>query len=422
MFTERCISRLLLLLGLVGSARTGQVSTSTAYRPKGYCSARSGAPLHVPGPPTCPPVASVWDDKTSPWTTTPLCSTTDSTDYCLFATSAFRNGHGISLVSSPHVAAELAGHDAFADAPDPRRPRPPKWRLDHVGGGRGRGAVASGPVRRGEVIVADVPALLLDTAFLRAVRPHHRRRLLRRALAALPEATQAEVLGLSHGDGPQPLDGILALNAHGVGMDDGRILLALFPNIARINHSCRPNAYLRFHPSRLTAEIISYTAIPAGHEILISYAPLADSRDDRQAHLLQHWGFTCTCALCRLPAAAAERIDSEFRRRRTRELETSVYHAMREGYFQDAVHMAREWAMFAEQEALPVPEHELNTLLAGLYEGYGDLANATRHARIALDGWLRLGSVDGEQRERARVMLERVVCQREGAKRRKEVC
>lgn len=86
-------------------------------------------------------------------------------------------------------------------------------------------------------------------------------------------------------------------------------------------------------------------------------------------------------------------------------LKATVLDARSEGFYQDAITMAEEWLMFSEWERLPPLEPEYHDALADLYFLNGDMLNATRYARMAVDGWVRFGSVDDSELERARVFL-----------------
>ncbi|RMZ88873.1 hypothetical protein DV736_g3892, partial [Chaetothyriales sp. CBS 134916] len=82
---------------------------------------------------------------------------------------------------------------------------------------------------------------------------------------------------------------------------DGATARGVFPTIARLNHSCIPNAQGNFN--RNVAEgsftIHALRDIPAGEEITVSYLhdELA-SRDEREQWLHQIYGFWCKCGIC----------------------------------------------------------------------------------------------------------------------------
>ncbi|KAL2258178.1 hypothetical protein VTK26DRAFT_8625 [Humicola hyalothermophila] len=326
---------------------------------------------------------------------------------CLFSSLNFRDGHGLSVVASTTVVSNLVSVGAFSDEPRPLRTQhshglEPTYRIVPVDG-KGTGVVAVRNIRRGEIIMVDVPALLIGVTFLAETKPHHRRRILRQAIRQLPEETQTKIYRLHRGASKYEIDAILGPNSNTVTLGDDEAHVGLFTEVARINHSCRPNAYYRFSERRLTMEVITYHAINAGEEILVSYVPIETPIESRRQYLKSNWEFDCGCALCRGSEADIE--DSESWRRRMKSLKASVLSAREEGFYQDAINMVEDWLMFAELDRVPPLLAEYHGTLADLYFLNGDMANATRYARMAVDGWAKLGSVDDDNLERARLFL-----------------
>ncbi|TVY29671.1 SET domain-containing protein [Lachnellula hyalina] len=79
-------------------------------------------------------------------------------------------------------------------------------------------------------------------------------------------------------------------------MDDEHV--GIFPKIARINHSCKPNTLNWW--SVKTRRRIMYTSrdIEKDEEITVSYIPLLKTTMARQ-HRLKQYGFTCDCSACK---------------------------------------------------------------------------------------------------------------------------
>eukprot|EP01052_Picozoa_sp_SAG31_P012303 SAG31_NODE_717_length_12611_cov_25.933104_4_plen_672_part_00 len=87
-----------------------------------------------------------------------------------------------------------------------------------------------------------------------------------------------------------------------------RIGLGCFPNVALLNHSCRPNAVLRFKlcapapapPAPPVAELVAIAGIAEGEEVTISYGPVAGWMDAsaRMQALQEQYFFRCHCAEC----------------------------------------------------------------------------------------------------------------------------
>lgn len=72
---------------------------------------------------------------------------------------------------------------------------------------------------------------------------------------------------------------------------------ALFPTVARINHSCAPNAHAHSQPKSGSQVVYSLRDINPGDEIEIAYFDLTMPVNDRQLRA-QSWGFQCTCRAC----------------------------------------------------------------------------------------------------------------------------
>lgn len=98
--------------------------------------------------------------------------------------------------------------------------------------------------------------------------------------------------------------GIMLTNAFNVDVQDGQgsCHRALFPNVARINHSCAPNAHVCYYPSsnhssRGRMVIHALRDLQAGEEVVISYFNILLPRSERQQKT-QKWGFACACQVC----------------------------------------------------------------------------------------------------------------------------
>ncbi|KAK3324824.1 hypothetical protein B0T19DRAFT_239487 [Cercophora scortea] len=358
-------------------------------------------------------IPDIESDSVLPWTFPPKCpglqtdNSTGSKLHCIFTSAEFRNGHGLSLITSTTTASNLVGLDAFDDRPTPqaaerRAAWGPAYEVVEIGG-KGKGLVASRTIRRGEIILVDFPAILIATSFLADTKPHHRRRLIKQAISQLPEETRRRFYALSRGPEKYEVDAIVGVNSNSVMLGDNDLHVGVFTEAARINHGCQPNAAYRFSQRRLTMEIVAYHTIEAGEEITMSYVPITTPASERRKHLQENWGFACQCSLCHADELALG--ESENNRRRMTELRDSILDARKNGYFQDAINIAGDWLQFSEWERVPPLLPEYHETLAELYFLNGDLVNATRYGRMSLDGWVKFGSVDDDSLERARGFL-----------------
>lgn len=75
----------------------------------------------------------------------------------------------------------------------------------------------------------------------------------------------------------------------------------LYLTQSKINHSCNPNAEIRFPYSNHVLEVVALREIEADQEICISYldeCQLSRSRHSRQKYLQENYLFLCDCEKC----------------------------------------------------------------------------------------------------------------------------
>ncbi|KAG0647468.1 SET domain-containing 5 [Hyphodiscus hymeniophilus] len=177
------------------------------------------------------------------------------------------------------------------------------WRLETIPG-KGKGLIASEDIVSGTLILSDFP--LLKTDVITSMETVERD--LARALKALPKTHQRAFLSLHNNyPGKNPLSNIIRSNGYPLG--PGSEVGGVFPNLSRINHSCKPNAKHSWNPALQKYVVYAIRSITKGQEILVSYLSGGDSQQ-RQRELKDNFGFTCACELCSLPALALRASDS----------------------------------------------------------------------------------------------------------------
>ncbi|KAE9964231.1 hypothetical protein BLS_008533 [Venturia inaequalis] len=107
--------------------------------------------------------------------------------------------------------------------------------------------------------------------------------------ASEPEKSQADVLGL-----------IFRSNAYKTGDE-----IALFPKIARINHSCRPNTSYYWNAKLQRRIVYANRRIEKGEELSDSYISLLVTKDERRKSL-EPYGFKCHCEACQTNTKASD--------------------------------------------------------------------------------------------------------------------
>ena len=77
---------------------------------------------------------------------------------------------------------------------------------------------------------------------------------------------------------------------------------AVLPTMARVNHSCQPNAEFVTDQGKEFQKLVAIGIIDKDEEITINYLPMeeegTDIREIRQRFLRTHYGFTCSCRCC----------------------------------------------------------------------------------------------------------------------------
>jgi len=189
---------------------------------------------------------------------------------------------------------------------------PPGTYIVKPSNGKGLGLFAAHDLDVGDIVMRETPPLkIVPPDFVKgsgypmsAVA-----KLVRKEFEGLSAAEQEEVMSLTyHATSTEEatmdkLGIIFRTNAYNSGDQIG-----LFPKIARINHSCRPNASY-YWSDKLNKRIVYATRkIKEGEEVFVSYIPLLLTQEERQKRL-DRYGFKCSCDACAQERAAQEASD-----------------------------------------------------------------------------------------------------------------
>ncbi|ERT00220.1 hypothetical protein HMPREF1624_03591 [Sporothrix schenckii ATCC 58251] len=331
----------------------------------------------------------------SPWSHPPACSEVNTTTskpasdtlrFCVYTHASY--GGGISIVATPETAAGLA---AVLDQASVAKAAPPingpHLKIQHIPG-KGLGVVAGQAIPRGTVLLRDHARLLADVRFPLHVRRAQGQTLLHKAAGRLPDPDDVRSLSRSVKAKPGEARGvleenILSTNSFAVTVE-GFAYMALFPEIARINHACKPTALTRFNNKDLTQQVVAFRDIEPDEEITISYTDFGLTHDTRQETLKRRWGFSCTCDLCSGgPDATAV---SDVRRRRVTALRAEVVAHLQQGAFDTAI-AAYEGELLSLVRTEQLAEHmgEHYEVLARLHLAAGNRTAAATYAQRALD-------------------------------------
>ncbi|KAK4448780.1 SET domain-containing protein 5 [Podospora aff. communis PSN243] len=341
------------------------------------------------------------DDKAAGqriWSYTPACAHPESGEgapYCVYSYKENRGGSGLSVLATPEVAADIEG---FLGDPNPtwlhsqaqRYYQDPQlenraFEVRDVPG-KGKGAIATRLIRAGEVLIRESPAILNIPQLPKGVLPAQVGGMFELAVKQLPERQQKRVVGLSRGDADDggvdmsgdAINRVLNTNSFGIHVKD-HFMAALCPDIARINHACRPNMFTRFSHETFTMEAVAYADIQSGEELHLSYLPLNLLSEDRKA-MIQQWGFNCTCSLCSSPDKASE---SDRNKRRIQEILDQLQEESNRTP-EKVETFAQELFKLLDAERLMFEAGNFASLLTGVYYSMGEMKKARQVASTAV--------------------------------------
>ncbi|KAL2181341.1 uncharacterized protein P884DRAFT_188573, partial [Thermothelomyces heterothallicus CBS 202.75] len=323
---------------------------------------------------------------------------------CVFTDTTFADGRGISLVTTPQRARYLASKPAFTRPEtvrginqDLNRTVPAKYEMRHIPG-KGMGLIATSHIRRGDLIVANTASLMIDYRAFNELSKREYTSLQAAAVSHLPSfhadrllALSAHVTDTSHLAREELIEKIAATNSFDIDPDEDdpdqhHSFFVLFPEIARMNHDCRPNAEYRYEgggggrgAGSLAQSVRAARDIAPGEEITLSYIDplLPGGRAARVDRLRRNWGFACACPLCSLDRARSEESD-----RRIAQI-AEIKDELATGKACPA--MADLLVALYEMERLWGLMYEAYMLAALEYNGAGDPWTAVKYARLALE-------------------------------------
>ena len=163
------------------------------------------------------------------------------------------------------------------------------------------------PYEAGEEIMREFPAMRINSAIAASSREEATIKFevaVQETFDALSPVTAKAVMELSScnqtqqdgGDGKTPL-GIFQTNSFQ--LDDQTGFGGLFLTIARMNHSCRPNAVHYWRPDLYMMVVHAVRDISVGEELCTCYGP-GDffGTERRRSFLREKFCFECVCDMC----------------------------------------------------------------------------------------------------------------------------
>lgn len=176
---------------------------------------------------------------------------------------------------------------------------------------KGLGVFANRPIQAGTPIISETPMMSVSMPEMVSGQGFRLEDMLSELQSAFLDLsfTQQELVLSLHDlrfPGEEKQSRVLTIfrsNAYLTG--DDRI--GLFPNISRINHSCRPNAGNWWSEMKEERLIYAQRDIEEGEEITVSYIPLLKRTRERHSRL-QQYGFVCDCSACSEDSETSDRL------------------------------------------------------------------------------------------------------------------
>ncbi|KAH6614806.1 hypothetical protein C7974DRAFT_379744 [Boeremia exigua] len=219
---------------------------------------------------------------------------------CVFTSTTFASGRGISIVTTPELAAHVASLPAFTNPSllktDKTNERSDKWFTSSIPN-KGIGTLALHDLAPDTQILRYTPAFV---AYLEAdLSTLAREALWHTAVTRLPPTTRSSFLSLMYiyGDPRVRIQDITKANTFQLSIG-GTNHLAIFPETSRLNHDCAPNAQYVLDPLMLTHTVHVTRHVPEGAEITIAYTSPLEKSAVRAERVAEGFHFACGCARC----------------------------------------------------------------------------------------------------------------------------
>ncbi|KAK5655062.1 hypothetical protein OQA88_5961 [Cercophora sp. LCS_1] len=348
----------------------------------------------------------------TPWTYKPQCAHAQNSTahYCVYTYDRIPGSTGLSVLATPEIASELGSRLHDRD-PTWLHPQSQTYYLRHDGHapayvirdipGKGKGAIANRTIHAGELILREQPVVINLSELPRGLVPAQVGPMFDLAFAQMPRDDRAKIKGMARMPGTgNLLNDVQNTNAFGVSLGE-KLLSAVAPDIARMNHACRPNVFTRFQAETLTFEAVAYADIQEGEELTLSYLPLNLLSEGRKLEI-QKWHFNCTCSLC-----SSEQANKDSDRNKKRVQEILDFLQKEENRTpENGEKMFKELAEIIKVERLFAESGNFASLFAGLYFSMGNFEEATRYAYMAIDNHTQYIGHGSEKVARAKKTLE----------------
>lgn len=170
------------------------------------------------------------------------------------------NGHRVKTIMAEVSQARKMASNPTADGEEK------SFRVAEVAG-KGIGLIATRPIKRGVMVMVRQPSLLVQVAAQARTDVHLRDRIYATVLEKLGVQTRGQLLGMVGRDLGDKIDkNCFRLRASGekAGGDGGNDYIACYPEVAMLNHDCRPR-YVSTGNNGQYLVTASFTALASGN-------------------------------------------------------------------------------------------------------------------------------------------------------------
>ncbi|KAI0834675.1 SET domain-containing protein [Hypoxylon sp. FL0890] len=327
------------------------------------------------------------------WKSGGLCRGVRADKFCVFSSTSFNGGEGISIITTGKSMSPIATRPAFraeneAIAEPDSKPTSPYREVEIVG--KDIGLVATRAIQAGELIMARAPAIMVNERAIQVLGKKAVSELLINAVENLPSQHRESLLNLSTHSAPSDygdkLYRILQTNSFRTGYHDGNNpFYSLFTEVSRLNHDCRPTCTYYFDHTEFRQKVLAVRHVLPGEELTIAYYDPLQPRSVRQEKLQKEWGFACSCERCSADAFSIAESDERVEKIHALLKEMDDYSTASEA----SPEMAELLVSLYEEEGILGRINEAYYRAAIEYIGVGDIANATKYATLCVDHGLR---------------------------------
>ncbi|KAK3388099.1 hypothetical protein B0T20DRAFT_109278 [Sordaria brevicollis] len=303
-------------------------------------------------------------------------------EYCNFANPTM--GDGLVLISTP---ANVDILNSFSPLIKSNSQSPP-FEVREIPG-KGIGLFANRTIQRGEIVMQYTPTLIVQFGPHIDLPSSDRESFYQDAVTHLPSPRRDAFMAQFGKDIFTKIDrNAFRMFINGQNPYSGH--LGAFPEVARMNHDCRPNLNSRIE--NITHSSIAVRTIAVGEELTISYIDGLLPRQARQERL-QDWGFECTCSLC---SASAEEVEASDKRiQDIKDLEEEMDKAVGGGDL--TTEMGERLVKLYREEGLETYIGHAYTKAALIYAMFGVEEKAKEYATLAADAMaMELGEEAGD--------------------------